>query len=229
MKLITTELIEAKLHELGFSEKQISEQNGEFTQLVLDHYDARVDDRWADQDLYVYEESTRDGYSVWICTHNPSSINIAEDVYYSEHNSYIVEEVQDAIRNGLSIYCDDEATINEAIEDMCDRVYDDVSADVELNLIEAGYVWPPKVKSILSFLKSKCLTLSESEDTTLTITETENTSVWFAQVANDLEMCNEYLKFLGYSVHHEILVKAQNTDNVKCLIFSEITKTTTNI
>lgn len=149
MKLITEELMEAKLHELGFSEKQISEQNGNFTQLVLDHYDARVDDRWADQDLYVYEESTRDGYSVWICTHNPNSINIAEDVYYQEHNSYIAEEIQDAIRNGLSIYCDDQDMISEAIEDMCDRVYDDVYADVEMNLIDAGYAWPIKVVRML--------------------------------------------------------------------------------
>ncbi len=149
MKLITPELMEAKLHELGFSEKQISEQDGDFKQLVLDHYGARVDDRWTDQDLYVYEESTRDGYSVWICTHNPNSINIAEDVYYSEHNTYIVSEVQDAIRNGLSIYCDEEATINEAIEDMCETVYDDVYAEVENNLIEAGYAWPIKVVRML--------------------------------------------------------------------------------
>ena len=154
MKLITEELIEAKLHELGFSEKQISEQNGEFTQLVLDHYGARVDDRWTDQDLYVYEESTRDGYSVWICTHNPSSINIAEDVYYQENNSYITDEIQDAILNGQSIYCDDEAMINEAIEDMCDRVYDDVYAGVEMNLIEAGYIWPPKIPKLLEEIKT---------------------------------------------------------------------------
>ena len=149
MKLLTEELIEAKLHELGFSEKQISEQNGEFPQLVLDHYGARVDDRWVDQDLYVYEESTRDGYSVWICTHNPSSVNIAEDVYYTENNNYIVKEVQDAIRNGLSIYCDDEAIINEAIEDMCDKVYDDVRADVEMEFHNKGYVWPSKIPALL--------------------------------------------------------------------------------
>ncbi len=149
MKLITPELMEAKLHELGFSEKQISEQDGDFKQLVLDHYGARVDDHWAGQDLYVYEESTRDGYSVWICTHNPNNIQVAEDIYYSEHNTYIISEVQDAIRNGLSIYCDDEATINEAIEDMCETVYDDVYAEVENNLIEAGYAWPIKVVRML--------------------------------------------------------------------------------
>ena len=154
MKLLTDELIEAKLHELGFSEKQISEQNSNFPQLVLDHYDAKFSDRWEQQDLYVYEESTRDGYSVWICTHNPDSICINEDIFYQDHSSEIISEIQDAIRNGLSIYCDDESRVEEAIEDMCDKVYDDVYAEVEQNLIEAGYVWPPKIPALLNEIKT---------------------------------------------------------------------------
>jgi hypothetical protein len=153
MKLLTDELIEAAMHELGFSEKQISEQNGEFTQLVLDHYGASYSDRWQEQDLYVYEESTRDGYSVWICTHNPNSICVNEDIFYQDHSPQIIDEVQDAIRNGLSIYCDAEGIIDDAIEDMCDKVYDDVYAEVEQNLIEAGYVWPPKIPELLKEIK----------------------------------------------------------------------------
>ena len=154
MKLLTDEMIEAAMHELGFSEKQISEQNHDFTQLVLDHYDAKVSDRWEQQDLYVYEESTRDGYSVWICTHNPDSICISEDIFYQDHSSEIISEIQDAIRNGLSIYCDDESRIDEAIEDMCDRIYDDVRADVELEFHNQGYVWPPKIPALLNDIKA---------------------------------------------------------------------------
>jgi hypothetical protein len=154
MKLLTDELIEAKLHELGFSEKQISEQNSNFPQLVLDYYDAKFSDSWNQQDLYVYEESTRDGYSVWICTHNPDSICINEDIFYQDHSSEIISEIQDAIRNGLSIYCDDESRIDEAIEDMCDKIYDDVYAEVESGLIEAGYVWPPKIPALLNEIKT---------------------------------------------------------------------------
>ena len=90
MKLLTDELIEAAMHELGFSEKQISEQNQNFTQLVLDYYDAKFSDNWEQQDLYVYEESTRDGYSVWICTHNPASVCINEDIFYHDHSSEII-------------------------------------------------------------------------------------------------------------------------------------------
>jgi len=154
MKLLTDELIEAAMHELGFSEKQISEPNHDFTQLVLDYYDAKVSDKWEQQDLYMYEESTRDGYSVWICTHNPDSICINEDIFYHDHSSQIISEIQDAIRNGLSIYCDAEGIIDEAIEDMCDRVYDDVRADVEMEFHSKGYEWPAKIPALLNEIKA---------------------------------------------------------------------------
>jgi len=154
MKLLTDELIEAAMHELGFSEKQINEQqNHDFTQLVLNHYDAKVSDRWEQQDLYVYEESTRDGYSVWVCTHNPDSVCINEDIFYQDHSSQIISEIQDAIRNGLSIYCDDESRIDEAIEDMSERIYDDVRADVEMEFHNKGYEWPPKIPALLKEIK----------------------------------------------------------------------------
>ena len=63
MKLLTYDIIEAELAKRGCSQKQIEDDPSGFTEKVLNHYEARVDDRWADQDLYVYEESTRDGYS----------------------------------------------------------------------------------------------------------------------------------------------------------------------
>ena len=154
MKLLTDELIEAAMHELGFSEKQISEPNHDFTQLVLDYYDAKASDNWKQQDLYVYEESTRDGYSVWICTHNPDSVCINEDIFYQDHSSEIISEIQDAIRNGLSIYCDDESRIDEAIEDMSDRIYDNVRAEVEQEFLDKGYVWPPKISALLNEIKT---------------------------------------------------------------------------
>jgi hypothetical protein len=49
----------------------------------------------------------------------------------------------------LSIYCDAEGIIDEAIEDMSDRIYDDVRADVEMEFHSKGYEWPAKVPQIL--------------------------------------------------------------------------------
>ncbi len=149
MKLLTDEIIEAELEKRGVSEEQIVSDPSGFTERVLNHYGARVDDHWADQDLYVYEESTRDGYTVWVCTHNPNSICIAEEIFYRESSSEILSEIQDAIRNGGSIYCDASELIDEAIEDMIESFYDDTRADVELELINQGYVWPVKVPQLL--------------------------------------------------------------------------------
>ena len=149
MKLLTNEIIEAELIKRGVSQQQIEDDPSGFTVKVLNHYEARVDDRWADQDLYVYEESTRDGYSVWVCTHNPNSVCVAEDIFYREGCSEIISEIQDTIRNGGSIYCDASELIDEAIEDMLDSFYDDVQADVELQLTDQGYAWPIKVKPLL--------------------------------------------------------------------------------
>ena len=154
MKLLTDEMIEAAMHELGFSEKQISEQNQNFTQLALDYYDAKFSNSWEQQDLYVYEESTRDGYSVWICTHNPNAICVNENIFYHNHSPQIIDEIQDAIRNGLSIYCDSDGLIDEAIEDMSDRIYDDVRTEVEQEFHNKGYVWPPKIPALLNEIKT---------------------------------------------------------------------------
>jgi len=153
MKILTNEIIEAELKKRGCSQQQIEDGSSDLTEKVLNHYEARVDDRWTDQDLYVYEESTRDGYSVWICTHNPNNVCIAEEVYHNEGNSDIIEAIQDAIRNGLSIYCDDEDLIDQAVEEMIYSFYDDVQADVELQLIEQGYTWPPKIPELLKDCK----------------------------------------------------------------------------
>jgi len=149
MKLLTDEIIEAELEKRGVSEEQIVSDPSGFTERVLSHYGARVDDHWADQDLYVYEESTRDGYTVWVCTHNPNSICINEEIFYRESSHEITSEIQDAIRNGGSIYCDASELIDEAIEDMIESFYDDTRADVELELINQGYVWPVKVPQLL--------------------------------------------------------------------------------
>ena len=153
MKLLTNEIIETELEKRGYSQKQLEADPSNFTRKVLNHYESRVDDRWTDQDLYVYEESTRDGYSVWICTHNPTNVCIAEEVYYNEGSSDIIEQLQDAIRNGLSIYCDDMDQIHQAVEEMIDSFYDDVQADVELELQDQGYAWPPKIPELLKDCK----------------------------------------------------------------------------
>ena len=49
---------------------------------VLAHYDCEITDQWSNPDFSIYEESTSDGYSVWIATADDKHINVNEDVYY---------------------------------------------------------------------------------------------------------------------------------------------------
>jgi hypothetical protein len=47
-------------------------------------------------DLYCYNESTVDGYDVWVLTHSLKDVNICENVYYydSDLASAVMEEIQ---------------------------------------------------------------------------------------------------------------------------------------
>ena len=47
-------------------------------------------------DLYCYNESTVDGYDVWVLTHSLNDINICENVYYYESDlaSAVMEEIK---------------------------------------------------------------------------------------------------------------------------------------
>ena len=47
-------------------------------------------------DVYCYNESTVDGYDVWVLTHSLQNVNVCENVYYYESDlaSAVMEEIQ---------------------------------------------------------------------------------------------------------------------------------------
>ena len=47
-------------------------------------------------DLYCYNESTVDGYDVWVLTHSMNDVNVCENVYYYDGDlaSAVMEEIQ---------------------------------------------------------------------------------------------------------------------------------------
>ena len=149
MKLLTEEMVQDALKELGLTEEQLVKDDAQMSDKIMDHYDCRISDRWEEQDLYIYEESTADGYSAYICTNNPNSICISEDVYQYEQSTEVMREFQDAIRHGQSVYCDDEGFIEQVCEDMIDTFLDDVRADVVNEFFDKGYVWPSKIPQLL--------------------------------------------------------------------------------
>ena len=46
-------------------------------------------------DLYCYNESTVDGYDVWVLTHSLNDVNVSENVYYYENDlaRAVMEEI----------------------------------------------------------------------------------------------------------------------------------------
>ena len=117
-KLITDELIEQKMISYGYGETN-SHDEEYVRELILKHYDAELTDQWQSNcDYYIYEESTADGYSVFVACYDTSSISVNEDIHY--YDSDLSGKLQDAIKDGFEIYVDDlhQCFIDDAIQEL---------------------------------------------------------------------------------------------------------------
>ncbi len=133
-KYITDELIAKKMAEKGWIEGCDDEHA---KNQVLAHYECEITDQWQNPDFSVYEESTADGYSVWIATSDDKSINVNEDIYYYENE--LADVLYDAIPDYDQIYCDNYDFVEDAItrhyEDLLCRMEDEIIDE----LLDEGY------------------------------------------------------------------------------------------
>ena len=117
-KKITDELIEEKMISYGFGEVE-SHDEEHIRKIVLDYYETELTDQWNENcDYYIYEESTADGYSVYITTHDTRNICVSENVNYYE--SELSGHLQDAIRDSGVVYVDDlyQDFIDDAVQEL---------------------------------------------------------------------------------------------------------------
>ena len=145
-KLITDELINERLEAKGFGEKQQEDQDLA-RKSVLDHYGVELtSDYTGDAEFSIYEESTADGYSLWIATCDTRQINICENVHY--YDSDLGDVLAEAIKysNGDSdfpetFYVEDEYAnyVDEAIEQLFFYLSDISEQEVIDELINEGY------------------------------------------------------------------------------------------
>ena len=142
-KTLTDELIEQTLAEQGWLDVNEIDQEDQ-KKMVLEYYDVELTDRFDNNcGYYIYTESTRDGYEVWVATESMGNVCISEDVYY--YDSDLHEALADAIKDELSpIYVDDTEAdyIDYAIEELYEHVYDTKLEEVESELENQGYEWP---------------------------------------------------------------------------------------
>ncbi len=145
-KLITDELINKRLEARGFGEKQ-SENEEVAKQNVLDHYGVELTDNWtAKAEFYIYEETTKDGYTVHVATNDTDSISVCEDIYYYDGDLSDVLEEQIKYSNGDEeyrevIYVDDlyQNFIDLAIENLFVYLAEKFEEEVIDELLDEGY------------------------------------------------------------------------------------------
>jgi hypothetical protein len=102
-------------------------------------------------DIYAYEETTVDGYSVYVVTNDMNSVCINEDVYYYE--SDIPEAIMEQISysNGQCVLYADQCFLDdiyfddvllEAFSDIAESIYDEImNEDGDYNFDMAELAW----------------------------------------------------------------------------------------
>jgi len=147
-KPITNELINKRLEAKGFGEKQINDEDLA-KESVLNYYNVELtDDYSSSADFYIYEESTADGYSVFIATYDQDRVNVNENVHYYDSDLGGVLEEHIKYSNGDEdnpeiIYVDDlyQQFIDDAIAQLFEYLAERFEEEVIDELIEEGYGW----------------------------------------------------------------------------------------
>lgn len=147
-KPITNELINKRLEAKGFGEKQINDEDLA-KESVLNYYNVELtDDYSSSADFYIYEESTADGYSVFIATYDQDRVNVNENVHYYDSDLGGVLEEHIKYSNGDEdnpeiIYVDDlyQQFIDDAIVQLFEYLAERFEEEVIDELIEEGYGW----------------------------------------------------------------------------------------
>ena len=145
-KLITDELINERLEAKGFGEKQINDEDLA-KEAVLKHFNVEFTDAYGDSaDFYIYEESTADGYSVFVATHDQSVVNVNENVYY--YDSDLSDALVDFMKysNGDEedpevVYVDDlnQQFIDDAIVQLFEYLAERFEEEIIDELTDEGY------------------------------------------------------------------------------------------
>ena len=145
MTEITDKLINERLERLGFGEKQANDEDIR-RENVLKHYYVKLTDNFQEGDFNIYEESTADGYEVWVACHDINRVNICEDVYY--YDSDLADVLAENIRwssgsEGYEhvIYISDLNLdfIDEALGMLFEELSIELEGEVVQQLVDEGY------------------------------------------------------------------------------------------
>ena len=85
-------------------------------------------------DCKIYNESSADGYDLWVCTNNSRQPSICEDVYYYEHG--LTDAFEEQIRYGdktfyICEYVYQDCYFDDKLVELFAENVEDIVADVE--------------------------------------------------------------------------------------------------
>ena len=129
-KVITDELIEKKMISYGFGVVD-SHDEDHVKKVVCKHYDLEITDEWSnDCDHYIYEETTADGYSVWVSTYEQNKVCVSENIFYYDND--LADEFKTAV------YDNDHGDVKIYVDDIHDDNYwlQDAIRDLYVELVE---------------------------------------------------------------------------------------------
>ena len=97
--------------------------------LVKEFYDLDIShdvNNFDNVDCTIYNESSADGYDLFVITNNPKHVNICEDVYYYDHD--LTERFNEHIRWGDKTFYIEEYLYEDCYfeEYMYDNMFDDL-------------------------------------------------------------------------------------------------------
>ena len=138
-KIITDELIEEKLFEKGIS---FDAEHEEALDHLQEYYEFELTDEFnKSPDFSIYEESTADGYEVWVATAGDGrNVCIGEDVHYYDND--LSEKLSEAITDYYQvIYVSDIESdyVHDAVANTYMDFVDDMIEEIKDELYEQGY------------------------------------------------------------------------------------------
>ena len=85
-------------------------------------------------DCMIYNESSADGYDLWIVTNDSKNVNVCENVYYYEHG--LADAFEEQIRYGdktfyVCEYVYEDCYFNDKLVELFAENVEDIVADVE--------------------------------------------------------------------------------------------------
>jgi len=154
-KILTDELINERLEAKGFGDKQQADDEAA-RQNVLNHYGVELTSDWTSRaSYYIYEETTKDGYSVYVATDDTNNISVCEDVHYYDSDLADVLEEQIKYSNGDEdypeiIYVDDlyQNFIDGAIENLFIYLSERFEEEIIDELKNEGYEYEAEEETI---------------------------------------------------------------------------------